>query len=181
MFKKRFKSAMIAFSITMLATVALDLTQAILIGSVIAVMLFINQIAQIDINIQDIDYDKLLDKGIKLKSKCEHVKVAYITGPLFFAAIGFFNEAFSRISGEGTLILSMRGVSLIDTAGVEAIEKLYEKFHTRGGELMFAGTHDNAYRMLERAGLADKIGKDNFFWSSDQAILESEKRLVGCC
>ncbi|PKN85577.1 MAG: SulP family inorganic anion transporter, partial [Chloroflexi bacterium HGW-Chloroflexi-7] len=161
---------------TMLATVALDLTQAILIGSVIAVMLFINQIAQIDIVIKDIDHGKLHDKGIDLKNKCEHVKVAYITGPLFFAAIGFFNEAFAKLEGEGTLILSMRGVSLIDTAGVEAIEKLYEKFHANGGEMMFAGTHDNAFHMLDRAGLVDKIGKDNFFWSSDQAILEAEQR-----
>lgn len=176
MFKKGFKTAMIAFTITMLATVALDLTQAILIGSVIAVLLFINQIAQIDINIQDIDHDKLLDKGIELRNKCEHVKVAYITGPLFFAAIGFFNEAFSKMAVDGTLILSMRGVSLIDTAGVEAIEKLFDKFHAQGGEIMFAGTHDNAFRMLERAGIVDKIGKNNFFWSSDQAILAAEER-----
>jgi sulfate permease, SulP family len=176
MFKKGFKTAMIAFTITMLATVALDLTQAILIGSVIAVLLFINQIAQIDIDIQDIDHGKLLDKGIELKNKCEHVKVAYITGPLFFAAIGFFNEAFAKLGGDGTIILSMRGVSLIDTAGVEAIEKLYDKFHSHGGEIMFAGTHDNAFHMLERAGLVEKIGKDNFFWSSDQAILAAEQR-----
>lgn len=176
LFKKRFKTAIVAFTITMVATIALDLTEAILIGSVISVILFINQIAQIDIVIQDIDHDKLLDKGIELKHKCEHVKVAYITGPLFFAAIGFFNEAFSKMSYDGTLILSMRGVSLIDTAGVEAIEKLFDRLQAQGGELMFAGTHDNAFRMLERAGLADKIGRENFFWSSDQAILEAEKR-----
>ncbi len=178
MFQKRFKTAIIAFIVTMLATVALDLTQAILIGSIIAVMLFINQIAQIDITIQDVDPGKLRDKGINVKGDCSHAKVAYITGPLFFAAIGFFNEAFSKMPDTHTLILSMRGVPLIDTAGVEAIEKLYEKINKQGGVLMFAGTHDNVYRMMERAGLAEKIGKENFFWSSDQAILESDKR--GC-
>ncbi len=71
----------------------------------------------------------------------------------------------------------MRGVPLIDTAGVEAIEKLHDKIAANSGELMFAGTHDNAYRMLDRAGLVEKIGKQNFFWSSDQAIVESEKRV----
>ena len=181
MFNKKFKSAMIAFSITLLATVALDLTQAILIGSVIAVMLFINQIAQIDINIQAVDADKLKEKGIVLNGKCPHVKVAYITGPLFFAAIGFFNEAFAKLSGTNTLILSMRGVPLIDTAGVEAIEKLYARLSSQGGRLMFAGTHDNSYRMLERAGLAEKIGRENFFWSSDQAIVESERLQCSRC
>lgn len=180
-FKKKFKTAIIAFSITMLATVALDLTQAILIGSAIAVMLFISQIAQIDIVIHAVDSEKLRDKGIEATGNCPHVKVAYITGPLFFAAIGFFNEAFSKLTETSTLILSMRGVSLIDTAGIEAIEKLYEQIHAKGGGLMFAGTHDNAYRMLERAGLVEKIGKENFFWSSDLAIIESEKRKCSIC
>ena len=62
-FKKRFKTAIIAFSITMIATVALDLTQAILIGSILAVMMFVSQIAQIDINIQDVDAQKLKERA----------------------------------------------------------------------------------------------------------------------
>ncbi len=180
-FNKKFKTAIIAFTITMIATVALDLTQAILIGSVIAVMMFVSQIAQIDICIQDVDTQKLHEKGIDVRGNCPHVKVAYLTGPLFFAAIGFFNEAFSRISDTSTLILSMRGVSLIDTAGIEAIEKLHDKINKQGGELMFAGTHENAFRMLDRAGIVDKIGRQNFFWSSDQAIVESEKRECPLC
>ncbi len=180
-FKKRFKTAIIAFSITMLATIALDLTQAILIGSVITVMMFINQIAQIDINIQDVDAEKLVNKGIDFKGSCSHVKVAYITGPLFFAAVGFFNEAFAKLEKTNTLILSMRGVPQIDTAGVEAIEKLHQRITSNGGTLMFAGTHENAMRMMERAGLTEKIGKENFFWSSDQAIVESEQRTCEFC
>jgi SulP family sulfate permease len=96
-FKKRFKTAMIAFGITMIATVALDLTQAILIGSILAVMMFVSQIAQIDICIRDVDVEKLNEKGVTMRGDCPHVKVAYITGPLFFAAIGFFNEAFAKI------------------------------------------------------------------------------------
>ena len=180
-FAKRFKTAMIAFLITMMATVALDLTQAILIGSVIAVMMFISKIAQIDIAIEEVDTEKLRERGINTAGKCHHVKVAYITGPLFFAAIGFFNEGFAKIQGTNTLILSMRGVPLIDTAGVESIERLYEKLHQQGGTLMFSGMHDNAMSMMERAGLAEKIGRENFFWSSDQAIVESENRGCSYC
>jgi hypothetical protein len=33
-------------------------------------------------------------------------------------------------------------------------------------------------RMLERAGLVEEIGPENFFWSSDQAIVAAEAR--GC-
>ncbi|MAT42587.1 MAG: sodium-independent anion transporter [Anaerolineaceae bacterium] len=173
-FQKRFKTAMLAFLVTMLATIALDLTQAILIGSIIAAGLFLSQIAKINVDVQSIDHEKLQKKGIVINGKCSHIKVAFITGPLFFAASGAFNEAFADIKDTHALILSMRGVPLIDTAGIETIHRLYQKMQQQGGRLMFAGTQENVLTMLKRAGLVDEIGNQNFFWSSDQAILEAE-------
>jgi len=177
-FGKRFKTDMIAFTVTMVATVVLDLTQAILIGSFLAGAVFLNKIASIDIDLEEVDVERLKQKGIETQGKCKHVRVAFLTGPLFFAATGQFNEAFANLKDTHALILSMRGVSLIDTAGIEAIHRLHERLYKQGGTLMFAGVHDNAYDMLNRGGLVETIGKENFFWSSDQAIVEAEKR--GC-
>ena len=177
-FGKRFKTDMIAFTITMLATIVLDLTQAILIGSFLAGAVFLNKIASIDIDVQEVDAEKLRQRGIETEGKCQHVRVAFLTGPLFFAATGQFNEAFRNLGDTHALILSMRGVSLVDTAGIESIHRLHERLHQQGGTLMFAGVHDNARNMLERGGLVEAIGEDNFFWSSDQAIVEAEHR--GC-
>lgn len=177
-FGKRFKTDMIAFTITMLATIVLDLTQAILLGSFLAGAVFLNKIASIDISVQDVDTERLKQRGIETSGECQHVRVAFLTGPLFFAATGQFNEAFANLKETHALILSMRGVSLIDTAGVEAIHHLYERLHNQGGTLMFAGVHDNARNFMERGGLVEMIGDENFFWSSDQAIVEAEKR--GC-
>ncbi len=178
MFGKRFKTDMIAFTITMIATIVLDLTQAILIGTALAGAVFLNKIASIEIDVQEIDIERLKQKGIETQGKCKHVKVAFLTGPLFFAAVGQFNEAFADLKETHTLILSMRGVPLIDTAGLEAIHRLYEKLQARDGKLMFAGVHENVKKMMTRGGLTNTIGEENFFWSSDQAILEAEKR--GC-
>ncbi|MEK6752982.1 MAG: SulP family inorganic anion transporter [Chloroflexota bacterium] len=177
-FGKRFKTDMIAFTITMLATIVLDLTQAILIGSLLAGAVFLNKIASIDIAVQDVDIKRLRQKGIETEGKCKHVRVAFLTGPLFFAATGQFNEAFADLKETHALILSMRGVSLIDTAGIEAIHRLHERLHKQGGTLMFAGVHENAKQMMERGGLVETISEKNFFWSSDQAIVEAERR--GC-
>jgi SulP family sulfate permease len=181
MFGKRFKTDMIAFTITMLATIVLDLTQAILIGSFLAGAVFLNKIASIDIDVQEVDAGKLRQRGIETAGKCQHVRVAFLTGPLFFAATGQFNEAFQNLSNTHALILSMRGVPLIDSAGLEAIYRLYERLHAQGGVLMFAGIHDNARQMMERGGLVEQIGEDNFFWSSDHAIVQAEKRECRFC
>ncbi|MCL4272729.1 MAG: SulP family inorganic anion transporter [Anaerolineales bacterium] len=177
-FGKRFKTDMIAFTITMLATIVLDLTQAILIGSFLAGAVFLNKIASIDISVQDVDTERLKQKGIETAGNCQHVRVAFLTGPLFFAATSQFNEAFQNLKDTHALILSMRGVSLIDTAGLESIHRLHENLHKQGGTLMFAGVHENAYNMMKRGGLVKTVGEENFFWSSDQAIVEAERR--GC-
>jgi SulP family sulfate permease len=177
-FGRRFKTDMIAFTVTMLATIVLDLTQAILIGSFLAGAIFLNKIASIEIETQEVDADKLRQRGIETAGKCQHVRVAFLTGPLFFAATGQFNEAFRDISDTHALIMSMRGVPLIDTSGIEALRRLDERLHKQGGTLMLAGVQENARVMMERGGLVEEIGEDNFFWSSDQAIVEAERR--GC-
>lgn len=181
MFTKRFKSDILAFLITMLATISLDLTQAILIGSVMAAGIFLNRIASLNVVVTDVDNQKMHLKGIQTQGKCRHIRVAYLTGPLFFAATGFFNEAFSELGDTHALILSMRGVPLVDTAGVEVIQRLYEKIHQRGGTLMLSGVHDGVLQMFKRADLTDAIGLENLFWSSDQAIVAAEQRQCGFC
>ncbi|HBG74869.1 MAG: sulfate permease [Chloroflexi bacterium GWB2_49_20] len=181
MFGKHFKSDILAFLVTMLATISLDLTKAILIGSLVTGAIFLNRIADLDVEVTEVDARKLRLKGIDAQGKCTHVRVAFLTGPLFFAATGFFNEAFSDLGNTHALILSMRGVPLVDTAGIEAIHRLYEKIHQQGGTLMFSGVHDNVCRMFKRAGLTDAIGIENFFWSSDQAIVAAEQRGCAFC
>ncbi len=180
-FGKRFKTDMIAFAITMLATIVLDLTQAILIGSFLAGAVFLNKIASIEVDVQEVDTERLKQRGIETTGACQHVRVAFLTGPLFFAASGQFNEAFANLGDTHALILSMRGVPLIDTAGIEAIHRLQERLHKQGGMLMIAGIHDNARKMMERGGLVKAIGVENFFWSSDRAIVEAERRGCGFC
>jgi SulP family sulfate permease len=77
--------------------------------------------------------------------------------------------------------LSIRGVPFIDTSGLEAIRHLHERLQKQGGTLMFAGVHNNVRAMLERGGLIEEIGEQNFFWSSDQAIVEAEHRSCKFC
>lgn len=181
MFGKQFKTGIIAFLITMLATITLDLTQAILIGTLIAAAIFLSQIAEIDIDVQPVDPAKLREKGINVDGGCEKIKVAFVTGPLFFAATGNFNEAFASLKDTQTLILSLRGMPMLDVAGVNVIQRLNDRIKQKGGTLMLAGVHNKVMNTMRKGGLVDEIGTENFFWSSDQAIVEAERRgYCGC-
>jgi SulP family sulfate permease len=174
-FGKRFKTAITTFLITMLATITLDLTQAILIGAFLSGAVFLNQIASLTIDVQQVDVERLRQRGIETAGRCRHVQVAYLTGPLFFAATGTFNEAFAHLGDTHALILSMRGVPLLDTSGLQVMIHLHEKLAHGGGTLMVSGANEPVKRMLERGGLLAAIGPDNLFWSADQAIVAAEK------
>ena len=177
-FSHRFKTAMITFLVTMVATVVLDLTEAILLGAFLSGAIFLNQSASIDIDVQEVDPEKLRKRGIENAGSCQHVRVAYLTGPLFFAATSNFNEAFARFESTHALILSMRGVPLIDTSGLQAMTALFHKLNKQGITLSVAAAHEDVLRMMERGGLISLIGSENVFWSSDQAIVALESR--GC-
>jgi sulfate permease, SulP family len=125
-----------------------------------------------------VDPEKLRKRGIENAGTCRHVRVAYLTGPLFFAATSNFNEAFARFENTHVLILSMRGVPLIDTSGLQAMTALFHKLCKQGITLSVAAAHDEVLRMMERGGLISLIGPENVFWSSDQAIVALENR--GC-
>ncbi len=175
-FSHRFKTAMLTFGITLVATITLDLTQAILIGAFLSAAVFLSEIADLEIELQAVDPDKLQLRGIALRGDPGGIRVAYLTGPLFFAATDRFNEAFAHLEGVHTLILSMRGVPLIDTSGLQALQSLAQRLHAQGAVLMLAGAHADVRRKIERGGLVDVIGADNFFWGADQAIMAADGR-----
>lgn len=178
MFSRRFKTGIITFLLTMFATITLDLTQAILIGGVLSAAVFINEISNLHIDVREVDVERMRARGIDIKTDCRHIRVAYLTGPLFFAATNTFNEAFAHEEDVEALILSMRAVPLLDLTGLEALETLHGQLAARGRTLMLAGVQPRVQRMIERAGLDRAIGHNNIFWSSDRAILVAEERYL---
>jgi sulfate permease, SulP family len=176
MFGRRFKTGMITFLVTLLATITLDLTQAILIGGVLSAMVFINQVASLKVESMRVDHQRLGERGLVLQRKCPHIEVSYLSGPLFFASTSNFNEAFARRQEIHVLILSMRGVPMIDLSGIEALMTLHESMHKEGQILMLSGVQPGVMLMLERSGLNKMIGAENFFWGADQAIIAAEER-----
>jgi SulP family sulfate permease len=178
MFGKGFKTAMVTYLVTLIATITLDLTQAILIGGVLSAAIFINDVANMQIDVRDVDVDRMRSRGIDVRTDCQAIRVAYLTGPLFFAATSQFNEAFANESDAQVLILSMRAVPLIDVSGLEALTSLHERLAEEGRVLMLTGVQPRVQNYLERAGVDAQIGKENFFWSSDRAILIAEQRYL---
>jgi SulP family sulfate permease len=159
----------------MFATIIFDLTQAIVIGVLLACILFMVKISNMEISISDVDTDRL-DDDINDTGCLENIKIAYFTGPLFFATIEKFNAQLEEFEHAGILILSMRGVPLIDTSGIQALEELYLTLNSRGSKLMLCGLQPHVSDMIYRSNLKNYIGKDMIFWDAKQAIAAAQEK-----
>ena len=178
MFRHRFRSAILTFAITMIATASLDLTQAIIIGVGLSALLFVRNASDIEVTRKDVDLKTLQLRGHVIDDVHPSISVAYISGPMFFGATAAFRKAFADAEDESVLILSMRGVSLIDVSGLELIEELHDQLANSKGQLLLCAVQPAVRKVLDRSRLTEEIGQANFFWSADQAILEANRRLM---
>ena len=172
-FSKRFKGAISKFLITMIATVVFDLTQAILIGVIFSSLLFIVKISNMDISISEVD-EKRLD-NVELKGKnLNNIKVIYFTGPLFFATAEKFKNEILSINDAKIIILSMRGVPLIDTSALQALADIVEEGRNKDCTFMLCGLQQQVKDIIDKAGFEEKLGNNMIFWSADEAIKKAE-------
>ena len=169
LFSKKFKGAISKFLITMCATIVFDLTQAILIGVIFSSLLFIVKVSNMDISISDVDR-KRLDKDGIMEDNLDNIKVVYLTGPLFFATVEKFKREILSIEQVEVIILSMRGVSLIDISALQALREVIEEAEDRGCKIMLCGLQEQVKDTIYKSGLEEKLGSNMIFWSADQAI-----------
>ena len=175
-FGHKFKSGIVKFLITMAATVVLDLTQAIVIGVGASIILILFKLTDIDITVSDIEKDRLEEIGINLPKVSGKVRVAYLTGAIFFAVVDKLVKKLSEQEGvtEG-LILSMRGVPVIDLSGIQALIELVEELESHGTEVYLTSVQPKVLEEMRKGGLVDMIGEEYIFQSAEQAIVIAQQ------
>ena len=176
-FKKKFKSSILQYVLTMVSTVVFDLTVAIVIGVVAAMIVFVVKSSELRVTSSDIDEDKL--KGKVCSGHHEEFKVVYVSGPLFFGTQEKLINQLEALGGNPQVILSMRGVPTADDISLSELERLYNTLREKGTQISFTGVQTAVSEMMERAGFRERIGEEHFYWDAVAAIKALEVREYG--
>lgn len=178
-FNKGLKTAIAQFLITMVATVRFDLTMAILIGIGISLILFIIHISNIEINLSDIDKQKLIKNGMDIKHPHQKTKVIYLTGPVFFTTTEKIKSEVEQLEDNlDYVIFSMRGVPLVDITGAQAFEEIYQYLYDKGTKVLFSGVQPKVMSLMMRSGAVEKVGKNHFFWSVEHSLQAIDEKYL---
>ena len=168
-FGKKIKTAILQFLITMTATVIFDLTAAIIIGVAFSIIMFVVKVSDMQVTVAEVDPGRLDDPEIdpdKLKYTC----VVYISGPLYFGTCAKLEEKISALGENYNVIFSMRGVTVADISGIEALHEYCERLISNGIMVYFSCVQPPVMSMIERCGLKERFHDDMFFWSTDTAF-----------
>ena len=179
------KSDLIVMIVTFILTVIFDLTIAIEVGLLLAVILFLkrtNEATVIRSFSDEIDPTQQTDlrlHGDDLEKL--HIppftEVYEIDGPYFFGIANKFDEISQRMGADGqkVRILRMRKVSFMDSTGLHNLEELFLRSQRCGMTLVLSGVNERVYKTLEKAGLVDMIGKENVRNHINGALARAEE------
>ena len=158
--------------ITFFLTVIFDLTIAIEVGVLLAIVLFVRRVMQTT-HVNVLQGDTIAATEDPEKAAMEDtdrlaipsgVEVYEIDGPFFFGLASRFEEL-ERTNGKNVKvrIIRMRRVPFIDSTGVNNLRNLCERTHKRGVTVILSGVTDQVYETLKKFGVDEEIGKENIF------------------
>lgn len=161
------KSDVSVLIVTFLLTVIFDLTIAIEIGLLLAVVLFLRRVTEnteIKIYSEQLDVAEGTDLGKhEVLDVAKGVSVYEIDGPFFFGVATKFDEMMRMTLGSKPLvrIIRMRKVSFIDATGLHNLEILIKSSQSEGIHIVLSGVKPNVKESLEHAGIDLLIGADH--------------------
>lgn len=177
------KSDVTVLLATFLLTVIFDLTIAIEVGLLLAVLLFLRRISEVSTVsvIQDVvDKTDYVEEGIE-SEKLEipkGVSIYEIEGPFFFGVANKFEETMKQVGGSSKVrIIRMRKVPFIDSTGAHNLENLIKMSHKDKTRIVLSGVNDNVREVLQKVEIDKLIGSENICNNIIEA-LEKSKQLL---
>lgn len=160
------KSDIIVLLVTFFLTVLIDLTVAIEIGMLLAVLLFMRRLQKATGIIRhDKQFDALSHSDTDRKEVLDvpdGVDVYEIAGPFFFGMANSFDETMRQVHHKPTArIVRMRRVPFVDSTALHNLSMMADFHKKQGIHLVLSGVQPEVYKELEQSGLLDELGREN--------------------
>ena len=154
--------------VTFLLTVIFDLTVAIEVGLLLAMVLFLmrtNEQTHIRTLHKEIDPNEDSESNLNLEHLTipEGVEVYEIDGPYFFGIANRFDEIMLHVSGKEypIRIIRMRKVPFVDSTAMHNLSMLIQRSHKEGITIILSGVTNHVHKQLLQGGIEQQMNPDN--------------------
>lgn len=177
--------------VTFLLTVFINLTVAVEIGLLMAVILFTKRMSDHLVTVKALPnpenkHNKVQSQMVSAQRDCPQISIFNIEGPLFFGAAQTFSQTIMDTINyrPGVLLLRMGRVPFMDTTGESNFAHIVQNF-SKHGIVLISGIQPQPKRILMKTGLYDMIGEEHIFEHTGDAInyalgLLEKNKCLGC-
>ena len=175
------KSDITVLAVTFFLTVIFDLTIAIEMGLLLAIILFLRRVmenTQIKVYSEQLDIAEGSETTIhEVLNVNPGVEVYEIDGPFFFGVATKFDEMMRTTLGEKpkVRIIRMRKVPFIDSTGIHNLEILIKSSQEENIQIVLSGVNDKVRAALVHAGVDRLLGNDHICDHITKAVVMANK------
>ena len=175
------KSDISVLLVTFLLTVIFDLTIAIEIGLLLAIILFLRRVmenTQIKVYSEQLDVAEGTDATThEVLDVSRGVEVYEIDGPFFFGVATKFDEMMRSTLGTKPIvrIIRMRKVPFIDATAVHNLEILIKSSQSDNIHIVLSGVNQQVRQLLLKAGIDTMIGEDHICDNISRAVVMANR------
>ncbi len=136
----------IAFVVTAIVTVSVDLIVAVAIGMVVAGVFAIRSLSRAT----GVTREPL--PGAAAEGD-ERIAIVRLDGPLFFAAADRVFEAVTALDGVSVVILRMSQLELVDATGAHVLSEIVQRLEARGITVLIKGVREGHVELFRTVGV----------------------------
>lgn len=172
--KRAPKSDTLVLLVTFVLTVVFDLVVAIIVGVILATVLFMKRMSDVTDAYGWKEFDENSDsESIRYKKVPENTMVFEITGPIFFGVSAKIADVIKH-GKKDILIVRMRSVPAIDATGIHSIESLVKLCKKDGKTLILSHVNEQPMSTLRKSGMLEEIGEENICANIDEALMRAQ-------
>ncbi|WNM31244.1 SulP family inorganic anion transporter [Streptomyces sp. Li-HN-5-11] len=153
---KATRSDAVILVLTAVATLALDLVYAVIIGLAVAGALALRAVAK-QASLDQVPLDRGDHSTEEHALLAEHIVAYRIDGPLFFAAAHRFLLELTEVADVRVVILRMSRVSTMDATGALVLKDAVEKLNRRGILVLASGIRTSQRQVLDSVGALELL------------------------
>ena len=151
--------------ITAVATVALDLVTAVILGFIVAGAFALQQMARsARLDEMSLDAGDHADEEQSLID--DHIVAYRMEGPLFFGAAHAFLLEVSEVSDVRVVVLRMSRIASLDATGASVLADTIKRLEARGVTVLLSGVRAEQAPILARLGVYDELAHERHVFDS---------------
>lgn len=158
-------------AITAVATIAVDLVTAVLIGLVVAGFFALRQTAR-SARLEEMPLDEADHTDEERTLLDEHIVAYRLDGPLFFAAAHDFLLELADVTRVRVVILRMSRVTAIDATGAHVLADTISRLEHRHITVMLSGVKPHHEQVLRELGVYGRLAHERHLFATTPEAIE---------